>query len=166
MSKISLLCIALFVSTLSGCGAIINGSRQNISATSTPDGATVTGSGTQYTTPAILSLERKSPHVLVFSKTGYSQGQFAVNNSINAGIVVMDVLFTGLIGVVVDAVTGSWFKLVPESATVTLTKVDASVAGPDTIHIAIRQDAESSQNATVRFEADGPGVTVRALRVR
>lgn len=46
-------------------------------------------------------------------------------------------LFTGLIGVVVDAATGSWNKLRPESATVSLTKVDASVEGPDTILVSV-----------------------------
>jgi hypothetical protein len=41
------------------------------------------------------------------------------------GILVLDILFTGLIGVIVDAVTGAWYKLSPETATVSLTSLGA-----------------------------------------
>jgi len=47
---------------LTGCGAILHGSRQNIDVQSSPSGATVEtapSTGT-YTTPTNLNLERKN----------------------------------------------------------------------------------------------------------
>lgn len=168
MSLTRALAVVCLAGALCGCGAIFNGSRQNIFATSSPDGAKVTGAvaqegygGAEYTTPATLSLQRKSPHVLVFSKDGYSQARFEVHNSLNVGIVVLDVLFTGFIGVVVDAVTGSWYKLVPQTATVTLQKL-AMIDGPERIDVVIR----SPSKGKLRIESTTPGVRVHTERGR
>lgn len=124
----------------SGCGAIFNGSRQTIAAQSAPEGAqiTVEPGGMKYTAPTEMSLERKHSYVLTFRKEGYSDATFAIRKKASTGIIILDVLFTGLIGVVVDAATGAWNSLSPEAATVTLTKVNASIEGPDQVRIAVR----------------------------
>ncbi len=63
-------------------------------------------------------------------------------SSQTTGIIILDVLFTGLIGVVVDAATGSWNGLSPESATVALSKINASVDGPEQIVVGLRQSGK------------------------
>jgi hypothetical protein len=128
---------------LTGCGAIFNGSRQNISATAQPEGAQITVDLTQakYTAPAMISLERKNDYNLTFTKEGYTQGNLHIGHSLNGGILVLDIL-TGLIGVVVDAATGSWFNLNPSAATVTLTKTTAAIAGPDSIRIGVSRKGD------------------------
>ena len=132
-----LLVVAL-LPALSGCGLIFGGTNQVIRATSSPDGATVsTGTGGQdYRTPASLSLERKNNYTLTFSAPGYSSQKFDLRKSIRGGIVVLDIL-CGLVGVVVDAATGAWYKLSPEMVNVTLTKLDATAPGPDIIQLSI-----------------------------
>lgn len=124
----------------SGCGAILNGSSQTIGAQSAPDGAQiiVEPGGMRYTTPTEMSLERKNSYVLTFRKEGYSDATFTVRKKANAGIIILDVLLTGLVGVVVDAATGAWNGLSPDVATVSLTKVDASLEGPDEILVGLR----------------------------
>ncbi len=136
-----------------GCGAIFNGSSQTVSARSAPDGATITvePGGMKYTAPTEMSLERKSAYVLTFRRDGYSDATFAIQKKASVGIILLDVFFTGLIGVVVDAATGSWNSLKPDVATVTLTKVNASVDGPDQIHIEL---TTSKKGITIDAPAD------------
>ena len=136
---------------LPGCGAILHGSRQNISVQSSPAGASISTSPASgsFTTPTNLVLERKNSYVLNFSNPGYTTATFNIQNNISVGVVVADILLTGLVGVIVDAATGSWYNLTPESATVTLTRM-GSGDGPETISVQI-SDA-----------ADGQGVAVKA----
>lgn len=124
----------------SGCGVILNGSSQTVTAQSSPDGAqiTVEPGGMRYTAPTEMSLERKSSYVLTFRKEGYSDATFAVRKKANVGIIILDVLLTGLIGVVVDAATGAWNGLSPDAATVALTRIDASLDGPEEILVGLR----------------------------
>lgn len=70
------------------------------------------------------------------------------------GILALDILFTGLLGVVVDAATGAWYKLAPESAVVSLTKV-ADGDGPDTIQVYVTR-----QGDVLKLESSAPGVSV------
>ncbi len=133
--------IAIVVGTalLSGCGALLHGPRQNIDVQSSPSGAKVEtspASGT-YTTPSTISLERKHSYVLTFTAPGYSPATYNIHNEIGTGTVIADVLLTGLVGVVVDGLTGSWYGLRPENANVTLTKIGGSQDDDDAIHVSI-----------------------------
>jgi hypothetical protein len=143
--------------TLTGCGAIFNGTRQTIQANSAPSAATIEVSPTdeEYTTPASMSLERKSNYVLTFSKEGYTSAKFNIQRKLSGGILVLDVLFTGLLGVIVDAATGAWYNLSPEVATVSLERLGA-IDGPQQIHLRIR-----SKGDKLHIESDEPGVSVR-----
>ena len=131
--------LAVLALSLTGCGALLHGPRQDIDVQSSPAGAkveTAPASGT-YTTPTRLSLERKNSYVLTFTAPGYTPAQFNIRNGIGTGTVIADVLLTGLVGVVVDGLTGSWYGLSPESATVTLIKPGGSQEDTDAIHVSI-----------------------------
>jgi hypothetical protein len=150
------------LSLLAGCGAIMHGSRQDVMVQSSPVGLKIDGSpliGT-FTTPANLSLDRKNNYVLTFSTPGYNPTSVNVTNSIGIGTVVADVVFTGLVGVVVDGLTGSWYGLNPESVNVTLVK-SGSGPGPESIHI---QMSQGKGTAGLEVTSDSPGITVRVLR--
>jgi len=155
---------AIALLAISGCAAIFHGSRQMIPVQSSPAGATVTtnpGTG-QYTTPTNLNLARKESYVLSFSETGYSTASFNIQNSISGGYVVADVLLTGLVGVIVDGITGAWYNLSPDQAVVTLTKV-GDVPGPASI--TVRVDAVKNGRG-LRITSDGPSVNVRVTNRR
>lgn len=142
---------------------IFGGSRQVVRTTSSPDGALVVTNPmtSEYKTPTSLSLERKNNYTLTFSYPGYSTVNFELQKEMRVGIVVADVLLTGLIGVIVDAATGSWYKLSPETAHVTLTKVNASVPGPDQIHVGVSLDQPNrASKGEVKITTDGPTVNV------
>ena len=56
---------------------------------------------------------------------------------------ILDILFTGLIGVIVDAATGGWWELSPDDVTITLERADDSVDGPVAIEISISKSKDS-----------------------
>ncbi|HEY2377371.1 MAG TPA: hypothetical protein VGH98_15445 [Gemmatimonadaceae bacterium] len=148
---------------LTGCGAILHGARQNIEVQSSPAGArveTAPATGT-FTTPTTLNLERKNSYVLTFTSPGYNPATFNLHNGIGTGTVIADVLLTGLIGVLVDGMTGSWYGLEPESANVTLTRATTGGSGPEEIHIQLR---EADGKGKVELKSDAPGVSVRVER--
>ena len=112
------LLLAVLLPTLLGCGTMFGGTREIITATSAPDVARITTSpeSGSFTTPASMSLERKHSYTLTFTKDGYEPATFQINKKLRGGIVVLDVLFTGLLGVIIDATTGGWYTLQPQSA--------------------------------------------------
>jgi hypothetical protein len=127
--------------SLSGCGTMFGGSTKTISVTSVPSAVTVTSNPAsgQFTTPTALTLERKSAYTLIATKEGYSEAQFQIRKSMRTGPLVLDILFTGLIGVIVDAATGGWYDLQPENVTISLERTDPNVVGPDVIEIHITE---------------------------
>lgn len=145
---------------LTGCGAVLHGTRQNVDLISTPAGAKVQVSpGTEtYTTPATLNLERKNSYVLTFTSPGYNPATYDLHNGVGTGTVIADVLLTGLVGVLVDGLTGAWYGLNPESANVTLTRATPGGSGPEEIHIQLR---EADGKGRVEMKSDAPGVAVR-----
>ncbi len=87
------------IGLLTGCGLILGGgSRQTIQVQASPEGAKVTTTPPtgDYTAPTNLNLERKTSYVLNFTKDGYSPATFQLASHVRGGIVVADVLLTGL----------------------------------------------------------------------
>ena len=83
-----------------------------------------------------------------------------VTNSIGVGTVIADVLLTGLVGVLVDGMTGSWYGLNPETASATLVKQVGTV-GPDAIRIQLGHVTSAGR---LDVKADAPGVAVEVTR--
>ena len=144
-----------------GCGTMFGGSRQLIQAASIPEGAMVAAGGTAGSrTPTSLSLERKNNDVLEFSAPGYTTQRVDVQKSLRGGIVVLDIL-GGVLPVIVDAITGGWYKLSPEQVNAMLTKVDATTPGPDTIGVTLNLDGAGRGDKTeVAIVSTVPGVAV------
>jgi hypothetical protein len=160
--KASRIIVAVAAScVLSGCGAILHGANQDIDVQTSPAGAKVETSpatGT-YTTPTRLTLQRKNNYVLTFTSPGYTPATYNIHNSIGTGTVIADVLLTGLVGVIVDGLTGSWYGLSPESATATLTRLTGT--GPEEIHVHV---GASNSGSTIELAGDAPGVKVQVTR--
>ena len=83
-----------------------------------------------------------------------------VQKSLRGGIVVLDIL-GGVLPVIVDAITGGWYKLSPEQVNAMLTKVDATTPGPDTIGVTLNLDGTGRSDKTeVAIASTVPGVSV------
>lgn len=146
---------------LAACGTVMHGTRQNIDVQSSPSGVKVETSpatGT-FTTPTTLDLERKHNYVLTFSAPGYAPATYNIHNGVGTGTVIADVLLTGLVGVVVDGLTGGWYGLSPEAATVTLNRLNAD-AGPEQIRLRVAR-SDGGRNITISSDDAAAGVSVK-----
>ena len=144
--------------SVAGCGVIFGGTTETIRVVSTPAAARLTtqpATGT-FTTPASLSLQRKNSYVLTAAMDGYQPAELQIRQEMRTGPLILDILFTGLIGVVVDAVTGGWWNLEPDDATLVLERLTTdSGVGPERVEIHVSIDRKSS---TIGVETDVPGV--------
>jgi hypothetical protein len=72
-------------------------------------------------TPLVADLKRKGPHVIAVRAHGYEPYEIALTRSVS-GWVWGNLVFGGLIGLVVDASTGGLYKLSPEQISAELSR--------------------------------------------
>lgn len=153
--------VLVLASFTAACGTIFGGTTQNVDVASSPDAARVAvEDGATHRTPTTLDLDRGSNYVLEISKEGYETREVEVQKSMRGGILALDILFTGLLGVVVDAATGGWYSLSPERVDVSLTQATASKAGPDEIDVRL-----STDDGEMKVDSNEP-VKIRVRKVR
>ena len=121
-----------------GCGSIIHGTRQDVGVSSSPSGANVTvDSSVQGTTPLVAKLTRKDNHIVRIELAGYQPFETTLTKSVS-GWVWGNVVFGGLIGLAVDAVSGGMYQLTPEQVFGTLlTKSANLIRTSDGIYVAL-----------------------------
>lgn len=115
---------------VSGCATIINGRSQDVALASTPPGADVKVDGAQTTTPGRVTLKRDQDYKAVFTKEGFPDQSVKLEKKPSWWI-LGNVLIGGLVGLVIDFVTGGAYKLVPDSVDVDMAsgKVKEKVEG-------------------------------------
>ena len=108
----ALLCLFIFCLSLTlGCAAIFKGTSNKVDFSSEPQGAKVYLNGVLMgTTPVNLKLESKRTYYIEFKKEGYETRHFTLTNHVGVGWIILDVIF-GVVPVVIDAATGSWYVL-------------------------------------------------------
>ena len=131
---LSLICVCCALSG-SGCATIVNPGPDYVFVTSVPNGATVTVDGLQVgQTPLSASINRRAS-TIAFSKAGYQTVTTGVPKDFN-GWVIGNIVFGGLIGIVIDAVSGNIMK-VSGTISANLPKLESGDAqgdnGPDSI---------------------------------
>jgi uncharacterized protein YceK len=134
---VSVLLVVVFLS-ISGCASILSKSQYSVTITSNPQGATITivdKEGKQIfqgTTPTIVILKsgagffKGATYTVSFKKPGYEPQTVVIKPDID-GWYIGNILFGGLIGLlIVDPATGAMWKLPPE-VSATLTKETSSL---------------------------------------
>lgn len=113
---------------LTACASIMRGTHQDIGISSTPTSASVTiDNAASGQTPYVAKLSRKDNHIIHIAADGYQPADLTLTRSVS-GWVWGNLLFGGLIGLAVDAITGGLYKLTPDQLNATLAKQSASVA--------------------------------------
>lgn len=131
-TTISILCVCALAAVaavvlLAGCGTIMHGSKQNIGFSSAPTGATIwVNNQTFGITPAIVDLSRKDNHVVRIELDNYQPYEATITRSVS-GWVWGNIVFGGLIGLAVDAISGGLYKLSPEQVEAQLAVSTAEV---------------------------------------
>jgi len=134
---------------LTGCATIIHGASQDIRVTSQPSGATVRVDGTATTTPGVLKLERKRAYTLMFEKQGYQPVEVHLKQTFD-GWVWGNIIFGGIIGLVIDYAGGAAYKLTPSEVNVVLGEKAASL-----------KDSKNNMVVFVDFEQLPPSIRER-----
>ena len=105
---------------VSGCATIVHGTRQRISISSSPSGATATVDGIELKTPQTISLERKNDYVVTFEKPGYQKRQVVIRKQFNGLETIVGNILWLLPGLLVDFVAGGAWTLKPKAVNVDL----------------------------------------------
>jgi uncharacterized protein YceK len=136
MKKCLLFVIPLIV--IAGCATIMHGTKQQIGFSSTPSGATVMVDNSEKgVTPVIVKLSRKSNHIVKMVVPGYKPYEATITRG-TSGWVWGNIVFGGLIGLVVDAISGGIYKLKPEQVEAILAKEGASITKDgDVIYVTV-----------------------------
>lgn len=120
MTRYKIVAVSLVLGLLAGCATIMHGKTQSVGISSIPEGATVTVDNQPVgTTPVFADLKRKDEHVVRISLEGYTTATLTLSRK-TSGWVWGNILFGGLIGLAVDAITGGLYKLEPEHLSATM----------------------------------------------
>ena len=130
---------------VSACATIILSPEQELSISSNPSGATVTNSGQILgTTPLVADLKRNRNHNLQIELEGYHPYEVALSRSAS-GWIFGNIIFGGVIGLVIDAATGSMYVLSPDQIQAQLHRTDTSMRPRDgQAIIAVTMEADPS----------------------
>mgnify|MGYP001222815129 FL=1 len=113
--------------TLLACATIMQGTRQEVSIASTPTGATLTiDNGEVANTPYAAKLKRKDKHTIKIELAGYQPYELAMSRG-TSGWVWGNIVFGGLPGLIIDAISGGMYKLRPEEIQAALAQQGAHV---------------------------------------
>lgn len=95
-----------------GCATILkSGKTETIPVKSNPDSADVYLNGNLVgQTPTDIKISGKQKHTLEVKKEGYEPAKVDMRTHVQAGWIILDVLF-GIVPIFVDAATGSWKSL-------------------------------------------------------
>ncbi|MCX5765610.1 MAG: PEGA domain-containing protein [Gemmatimonadetes bacterium] len=123
---------------LAGCATIMHGTSQGLGLSSSPTDAKVTVDNKPLgNTPVVATLSRKDTHIIRFEMAGFLPYEATVTRKVS-GWVWGNIIFGGLIGLAVDAITGGLYELSPEQVTATLGKqtgANVTPAKPGSLNI-------------------------------
>lgn len=106
--------VLLSVFMLSSCATIISGSRQNVEIASEPSSAKVYINEIEVgNTPIQQNLKRNQEYNVVLKLDGFETYETKLEKNFNAWY-IGNIVFGGLIGIIIDPITGAIFKLKPE----------------------------------------------------
>ena len=130
-------------SLLTGCATIVNHSTQPVKVTSHPSGAFVTIDGAPYgPTPFTTHLLRKETHQIHIQLEGYEPQDVMLTRHVS-GWFFGNVLIGGLIGIAIDAMSGSMYKLTPKQIEAELRQQgQMSLLQEDGVYIATALEAK------------------------
>jgi hypothetical protein len=145
MKKVYYLFIVVAVFVFQGCATIIKGSKQNINITSYPAEATITINGKMFgKTPTVARVFRKDNQYVKIELDGYKTYETVLKKRFN-GWLLGNIVFGGLVGIAIDAVTGSMYSLTPDQVNAKMASTIGQVyKEKDGIYFAVVLEPEAS----------------------
>ncbi len=132
MRSVFLVCIAGIA--LAGCATVTRGTTNQMQIVSEPTGVTArTSLGHQCSTPCTLQVNRKDEFSVTFNMPGYEEQIVVVKTQLagaGAAGFAGNVLVGGIVGMGVDAATGSTLEHVPNPVSVVMKPVAKPAPSP------------------------------------
>lgn len=115
INRIKLLSLTLLSLTfLTSCASIMHGTRQSIGISSNPSNAYVWVDRQLIgNTPMIVEMTRKDNHIVRIELEGYQPYEATFSRQLS-GWVFGNIIFGGIIGLAVDAISGGLYVLTPD----------------------------------------------------
>lgn len=113
MKKEIIFVTVLILLITTSCATIVSGTKQNVKFSSNPSSATVFIDEVEMgKTPFEIRLSRTNEHSVMIKLDGYQTYETKLTKSFNAWY-LGNIVFGGIIGLVVDASTGAIYNLTP-----------------------------------------------------
>ena len=135
---------APFCFLLSGCATIMTGTTQTISINTTPSNANVWVDGIYVgASPISVNMKRDKSHIVRVELEGYQPCEMVLNKELNEWV-FGNIIFGHFIGLAVDAISGSIYKLTPEQANMRLEQNVAYSSKTEDSYVAVIVQADPS----------------------
>jgi hypothetical protein len=122
---------------MSSCATIISGSKQNVRFSSNPSTATIFIDEVEVgKTPFEIKLARISEHSVMLKLDGYQTYQTRLTKSFN-GWYIGNILIGGIIGLIIDPITGAMYNLTPDQVNAQMNKGTAFKSNGKDVNVAI-----------------------------
>lgn len=142
--KLRTIVVATSALFMAACATLIHGPEQDLAINSTPAGASITIDGEQLgETPAVVRLARSREHYLQLDLPGYLPYQMKLSRT-TSGWVWGNIVFGGVIGVVIDASSGAMYRLKPGMVDASMETRVAVIDGQRMFEVAIVMSADPS----------------------
>ncbi len=127
--------------SLTGCCTIMHGTRQSIGIASSPSQASIwVDSNYVGQTPIIVEMSRKNNHFVRIELEGYQPYEATFSRHVSEWV-FGNIIFGGVIGLAVDAISGGLYKLTPDQiqAELRANQMMYSKTSPDSCIIVVLQ---------------------------
>ena len=115
----------------------INFNEKFISISSNPSGADIViNDQNKGKTPVIVNLKRDLDYTVKIALPGYMPYELNLVSKVD-GWIIGNIVFGGLIGLIVDAASGGMYKLTPDQVHAELRKGDVYIQKGNNIYIAV-----------------------------
>jgi hypothetical protein len=145
--------------SIAACGTIIHGTSQDVGVSSSPTNAQVTVDKKPVgQTPVVAKLSRKDNHIVTLTTPGYAPAELTLTRG-TSGWVWGNLVFGGLVGLAVDAISGGLYKLTPDQLAGTLARQGASIApAKDGVYIVMVKTADPTWSKVGQLTRLSPAV--------
>jgi hypothetical protein len=125
VTKVLFICAATVIAS---CATIMHGTNQDVGISSMPSGAKVTIDNKPLgSTPVVAKLSRGDHHIVKIELEGHQPFEATLTRKVS-GWVWGNIVFGGLIGLAVDAISGGLYSLTPDQVAGQLAKQGSDVA--------------------------------------
>lgn len=122
MRRTILLTLTPLALLMTGCASIMHGTKQDVGISSTPTNARVTVNNMPLgQTPLVAKLARGDNHIVKIELDGYQPFEATLTKKVS-GWVWGNIVFGGIIGLAVDAMSGGLYVLTPEQLSAQLVR--------------------------------------------